>query len=69
MPQTTKQPDLKFNLRLPHDLGEQVWRCAEQEERSANSLIKRAIRQYVGRSDSTSAEPDPTPVSRDWIRP
>jgi predicted HicB family RNase H-like nuclease len=68
VPQTTKQPDLKFNLRLPPDLGEQVWRCAKQEERSANNLIKRAIKQYVGRSNGEPGDEPGTPPSRNWLR-
>jgi len=67
VPQTTKQPDSKFNLRLPGDLAERVRERAAQEERSANNLIKRALKQYVAQPTGTPVEPDDDAGSRDWI--
>lgn len=35
-------------VRLPADVFEAITKCAEQEDRSRASTIRRAIRQYLG---------------------
>lgn len=58
MPRESETTRTHTNLRLPHDLLAEMRKLARANERSLNSEIVVALRQYVERQKQKSARDD-----------
>lgn len=48
-----KQKETRITIRFPSDLIEELKRLAKQEERSLNSEVVYAVREYIARKQKT----------------